>query len=186
MSDPVASPPDEFEEAADAVSNSTMTVEKEIKKYPIVPIGSHKGICTKAEIREGTFGDQLSLTWKLETKFKDDSGDEKDFLVFDNLGLSFGEKARLACAFKELTAESIAPLAQEKKIKRGGKEFLQSTFDSSVLTSAFMGMEATLVVIHKPGKKDPSKMYARIVSYTCSPEQIQKNSSLVFTDGPSS
>lgn len=175
------STPDEFENAVDGVNDESVTIVREQKRYPICPKGLHKGTCIKAEIKEGKFGNQISLTWELDTTFEDENENgekvQKHFRVFDTLSPFFGPKARCNQAFKELTGEDIGPLVQEKKFKKDGKNYVSSTFRYQ----AFLEMKADLLIKHVEGKSDPSAVYANIAGYNCDEATQAANAALVFS-----
>lgn len=176
---------DEFDAAVDAVGGSVETV-REVKKYPMVPKGMHKAKCVSAAIEEteyeGNKRNVLTLIWELEATYED-GGDKKHFRMWDRLGLTYGgARARLPKVFRELTGAEIAPLVKEEKFKRGDKEYIREVFQYE----AFVDMECEMLVKHDPGKTDPSKIYAKIAEYSCSPELQKKNAALVFDDGPKS
>lgn len=172
---------DEFDNAVESVNDESVTIVREEKKFPLCPKGLHKGKCIKAEIREGKFGNQISLTWELDTTFESEDNDgntvQKHFRVFDTLSPYFGPKARCNQAFKELTGEDIAPLVTEKKFKKDGKNFISSTFRYQ----AFIEMKADLLIKHVEGKADPSQVYANIAGYNCDEETQKYNAALVFS-----
>ena len=174
---------DDFESAVEEVSGESVTIEREVKRFPLVPKGMHKGKCIKAEMRETEFEGRkemkLSLTWELEAQFDDEKDgkiEKKNFRVFDTLGLYFGPKARLHKVFKELTGEDINALVSEQKIKKDGKDFMRSTFRYP----AFQEMKADILIKHQEGKTDPSKTYANIDTYSCDEATQKYNASLVF------
>lgn len=169
------------------VSDESVTVTRELKKFPLCPKGMHNAKCIDAKIREVEFqgrkNSQLSLTWELETTFEDEDNDgnkvQKPFRVFDSLSLYFGPKARLHQAFKELTGEDVNALVVEKEFKKDGKKFISSTFRYP----AFVEMKAQVLVKHKESKSDPTKIFANIEAYTCDEATQKYNASLVFDDG---
>lgn len=178
--------PDDFDSAVEEVATQeSVTVTRELKKFPLCPKGTHKGKCIKAEPVEQEFQGQKSmgvrLSWELDKPMPLEEGqtEQRMFRVFDTLSLFFGPKARLHKVFKELTNEDVRSLVQEKKFKRNGKDFVQETFKFQ----AFVGMTAEVTVIHKESKSDPTKVFANVSAYVCDSEVQKANASLCFTDG---
>lgn len=177
---------DGFETAVEEVEGAAQIV-RELRSFPVVPKGTYRAKCLKAELKEREFEGHksmnLSLTWELDETYesKNEDGEvvHRNFRVFDNLGLYFGPKAKLHKTFKELTNKEIAPLVVSKKFKKDGKDFVQETFQFK----AFEEMEADITVTHKTGTQDPTKIYANIGAYTCDEATQKKNAALVFDDG---
>jgi hypothetical protein len=177
---------DDFDTVVDELNSESVTIEREMKTFPLCPKGMHKGKCIKAELKETEFEGRkemkLSLTWELEAQFDDERDGEtvkKNYRVFDTLGLYFGPKARLHKVFKELTGEDVKALVKEQKIKKDGRDFIRSTFSYP----AFMEMKADILIRHQEGKSDPSKVYANIDTYSCDEATQKANAALVFEDG---
>lgn len=177
-----------FEEAVDSINEGdAVTSIRELKDFPLCPKGMHKATCIKVEEQEREFDGRkyrvLSFTWELEITFEDERDGEKvqkPFRLFDSAGLSYGPKSKMNKLFRELTGEDIKPLVLQKPFTKDGKRFVQETLKSREI---FVDMKAEVLVKHNPSKKDPSKIYANIESYSCNEELQKYNSSLVFEDG---
>lgn len=183
----VDSPEQSFEEAVDSIGDDAVTSVRELKEFPLCPKGMHKAKCIKVEKQEreyeGRKYDVLSLTWELETTFEDEVDGkkvQKNFRLFDSAGLSYGPKSKLYKIFKELTGEEIKHVVTQKPFTKDGKRYVQETLKSA---SIFLEMKAEILVKHNPSKKDPSKIYANIESYSCNDEVQKHNADLVFEDG---
>lgn len=151
-----------------------VSVTTERKPFPLTPSGLHRAVCVKAVVQEQTsemYGDsmQLKLHWKLDTRYKDeDSGDDKNYMVFSSFGLAYGPKARLYKACMQLTGKP--PVFKSRMEKRGGKNWETRDF----VYKQFENMVCQVMVEHTPSK-DGQKTWANIATYLTTDEEKKYN-----------
>lgn len=163
-----------FDEMVD--EGGTVSVTQERKPFPIPAQGTHNAVCSKALVQESSsekHGDTLSvkLHWNLETTYKDDQGETRNFMAFSSFGLAYSPKARLYKAVMQLTGKP--PVFKQREEKRGGKTYVTKDF----VYKQFEGMKCQVVIEHNPSK-DGTRTFANIASYLCSPDQQLANLAL--------
>jgi len=169
---------DELEQTIEDV-NGSVTIEREVPKYDLVPQGMHKATCCESVLKESTHPKSLpgtmvlKLTFQLETKYTFND-EEKHFLVWSKpFGLYFGAKAGLHQCFKSLTGNVPDILLNKETFTKNGKKFTREVFNYQ----CFVGMNCEVLMKHNKSE-DGTMTFANIAEYIASEDQQAFNFAL--------
>lgn len=162
----------------------------EKRKYPLLPEGTYKVICAKAELKDanptGEYyheGDKnIILRWEVRDATYVDPEDEEQkdrhFQLFNRpLSLAFGERSNLGKLFLRLTGKDVQNYVDSKpmRIAIGNgkfKEGLEFTFDHRCLEN----MECSVAVEHTEWKGEKR---ASIIAHSTTEQQRKDNSDIL-------
>lgn len=141
-------------------------------KFPLVPAGTHKAICTDIEIADSTFakaqpGDKvIRLTWEVAVPMKGSVGFDKKYTVRSKtMGVYLSPGSALVQLIKDLTGSDAAFMA----VNRDEEGNAIIDFDAG----AFVGMQCSIVITHV---QQFTKTYANITDYQTDDLQKVENS----------
>lgn len=170
--------PSPLETVVDETSGS-VSITRERKPFPLPPVGMHKAVCIKAELRDSTYPDaqpgdkNLNLTWELDATYENEDDPQaapRKHRVFTSFGLAFSPKAKLHKAIVQLTGEP--PRFKEVAEIRGGKKYIRQDF----IFKQFENMVCSVVIEHTAKKE---RTYANVATFIATDAEKAENCKLL-------